>query len=238
MIIAAWSGPRNLSTAMMYAFGARADCQVWDEPLYAAYLSATGFEHPMRAEIIAAGEVDPQKVINRCTIFPSHSAPVFYQKHMAQHMIGGFDRDWTRQCTNIFLIRDPARVIASYAAKRENPTLDDIGFCQQTELFDRVCQQTGSAPPVLDSVDIRADPERSLRKLCAMIGLEFDRHMLNWPLGGHASDGVWARHWYGAVRQSTGFADPEGPLPEVAENLKSVWSAAMPFYQRLRQHKI
>jgi hypothetical protein len=238
MRIAMWSGPRNISTAMMYAFGARNDCTVWDEPFYAAYLTATGLNHPMRDEIIAGGISDADEVIRACLGPTPDNRPVFYQKHMTQHMTPDLDRRWINECTNVFLIRDPARVIASYAAKRENPTLDDIGFRQQAELFDQVCQATGRAPPVLDSHAIRANPEAALKKLCAAIGLQFQPAMLNWPAGGHKSDGVWAAHWYGAVWKSTGFAGAEGVVPDVPDALKQVWSDAMPHYEHLAAHAL
>jgi len=233
MKIAMWSGPRNLSTAMMYAFGARTDCAVWDEPFYAAYLSATGLDHPMRAEILAAGLRDPKAVIARCLGPSPAGKAVFYQKHMTQHMIAGFDRDWITKQQNVFLIRDPARVIASYVAKRENPTLGDIGFAQQAELFDMVCQTRGAAPLVLDSFSIRQDPAGQLKSLCAAIGISFQEQMLNWPAGGHADDGIWASHWYGAAHASTGFAPPEGDVPRVPDALKTLLDQARPFYDRL-----
>lgn len=236
--IAMWSGPRNLSTAMMYAFAQRSDCAVWDEPFYAAYLQATGLDHPMSDAILAAGMRDPADVIAACTGPAPGGKSVFYQKHMTQHMIPGFDRAWIDGLTNVFLIRDPARVIASYAAKRENPTLDDIGFRQQAELFDRICQQKGTPPPVLDSVDIRNDPGLALTLLCRAIGLKYQDKMLTWPAGGNPSDGVWASHWYGAVHRSTGFAEPEGPLPPVAASLAAVHDAALPYYQKMLAHAL
>lgn len=233
-----WSGPRNLSTAMMYAFAERSDCAVWDEPFYAAYLQATGLDHPMRDAILANGMRDPKAVIRACTGPVPGGKAVFYQKHMTQHMIPEFDRGWINDLTNVFLIRDPARVIASYAAKRESPTLNDIGFRQQAELFDALCQQDGTPPPVLDSVDIRADPGGALAMLCDAIGLDYQEAMLTWPAGGKAADGVWASHWYGAVWRSTGFADPEGPLPPVADALRDVHDAAGPYYQRMLAHAL
>ena len=233
MRIAMWSGPRNLSTAMMYAFAARGDCAVMDEPFYSAYLAATGLEHPMRDAILAAQPQDPAAVVARLTGPIPGSLPHFYQKHMAQHMIPGLPRDWMRKVTNVFLIRHPARVLASFSAKYENPRLEDIGFVQQAELFEQV-RGWGQSPVVIDSHDIRADPRAALEKLCGAIGLEFTEKMLSWPEGGHADDGVWAPHWYGAVWNSTGFADPEGPLPEVPEELKPVLEAAMPHYERMK----
>jgi len=233
-----WSGPRNLSTAMMYAFAQRADCVVWDEPFYAAYLATTGLYHPMRNEILAAGEQDAGKVIAACTGPVPDGKRVFYQKHMTQHMIPEFDRSWLKEVTNVFLIRDPARVIASYSAKRENPTLDDIGFRQQAELFDLLCQTQCSPPPVLDSQDIRDDPERALSRLCDVLGLEFQASMLNWPEGGLKEDGVWARHWYGAVWRSRGFANPEGPLPKVRPEQMALWEQAEALYQKMRPFRL
>jgi hypothetical protein len=238
MRVAVWSGPRNLSTAMMYAFAARTDCAIWDEPFYAAYLQATGLQHPMRAEILSAGLQDASKVIAKCLGPTPHGKSVFYQKHMTQHMIHGFDRSWIADCTNVFLIRHPARVVASYAAKRENPTLDDIGFRQQAELFDLVCQQLGTPPPVLDSFDIRMDPETQLRKLCLRINLPFQPEMLHWQQGGHPDDGAWAAHWYGAVRQSTGFAAPEPDLPQVDDHLRPVLEQALSYYEKMRKFRL
>ncbi len=239
MRIAMWSGPRNLSTAMMYSFGARADCAVWDEPFYAAYLSHSGAFHPMQAEILAAGIADPAEVAARCAAgaIPD-GKPVFYQKHMAHHMLPEFPRDWMKDLTHVFLIRHPARVIASYHVKAENPNLRDIGAVELTDLFKEVSGLTGKTPVVIDSADIRQNPEAMLRGLCAAIGLPFDAAMLTWPKGGHKDDGVWAPHWYNAVWQSEGFAGAEGPLPEVPEHLLQVLEAAMPHYERLAEDRL
>ena len=237
MRIAMWSGPRNLSTAMMYAFGARADCAVVDEPFYAAYLLKTGLAHPMRDAIIASQPQDPDVVAARlCGPVPDGRVH-FYQKHMTQHMIKGMPRDWMREVTNVFLIRHPARVAASFSAKYDNPSLADIGFQQQAELYEGLIA-LGEAPVVIDSADIRRDPAGMLQRLCAALGLEWDPAMLSWPRGGHASDGVWAAHWYGAVHRSTGFAAAEGPLPELTPAQADLAAAALPFYERLAEAKL
>ena len=157
---------------------------------------------------------------------------------MTQHMVPGFDRSWIKEVTNVFLIRHPARVIASYHAKRESPVLADIGFQEQAELFDQVAQDLGTAPVVIDSADIRANPEAKLRALCNAINLPFDPAMLSWPAGGHPNDGPWAPHWYPAVWNSTGFAGAEGPLPDLPACLQLVLNAALPFYNQLAQVKI
>ena len=236
--IAMWSGPRNLSTAMMYSFAARGDCTVWDEPFYAAYLDATGMSHPMREEIIAAHEPDPDVVAATCKGPVPLGNSVFYQKHMTLHIIPEFDRRWMRSCTNVFLIRHPARVIASYAKKREGASLADIGFVQQAELFDEVAAWSGAVPVVIDSDDIRAEPEVMLQKLCVAIGLPFTRKMLRWPAGGNAADGVWAPHWYAAVHRSTGFDGTEGPLPVLGGAYADLAAQALPYYERLAASKI
>jgi hypothetical protein len=233
MKIAMWSGPRNLSTALMYAFASRPDCAVWDEPFYAAYLSATGIDHPMRAEVIAAGIVDPAQVAARCTGPNPDGRPFWYQKHMTLHMVPAFDRGFMQGLTNAFLIRHPARVVESYSKKRESPTLADIGFVQQAELFDQVCNIAGRAPPVISAESLRLDPRSALSRLCMALGIEFTDSMLNWPSGPKPYDGVWAPHWYNAVHASTGFGDPEGPMPSLDADGQRLVDLAMPFYDRL-----
>ena len=238
MHLAVWSGPRNLSTALMYSFAARGDCAVWDEPFYAAYLAATGIDHPMRDEVIAAGECDPQKVASACVGPIPGGASLFYEKHMTLHMIPAFDRSFMRECVNVFLIRHPARVVASYSRQRASVTLDDIGFTQQADLFDEVAAFKGQAPVVVDSSDIRADPASVLARLCAAVGIEYTERMTRWPAGGHPSDGVWAPHWYEAVHRSTGFESAEGPLPNLTGDAADLAALAMPSYERLRARAI
>ncbi|MEP1767274.1 MAG: HAD family hydrolase [Sulfitobacter sp.] len=229
MRIAMWSGPRNLSTAMMYSFGARDDFAVMDEPFYAPYLAATGLKHPMAAKIMAHHETDPEKVALSCG---GEGSPHLYMKHMPHHMVAGFPMGWAEKCINLHLIRHPARVIASYAAKREAPSLDDIGFAQQT----RVYQQLGGI--VIDSTDLRAQPEKMLREICKSIDIPFDYKMLRWKSGPRPEDGVWADHWYNAVHQSDGFAGAEGPLPVVPAALQPVLDAALPHYEGLFCHRL
>lgn len=238
MKIAMWSGPRNLSTAMMYAFASRGDCAVWDEPFYAAYLAATGIHHPMRDEIIATHNPDPAAVSAACTGAIPDGKSLYYQKHMTLHMIPEFDRGFMRGLTNVFLIRHPARVVASYSQKREAPTLADIGFVQQAELFDEVAGWMGRAPLVIDSADIRANPRESLTKLCAALGIPFLDSMLHWPAGPKPYDGVWAPHWYNAVHASTGFGEAEGPLPTLPAEYAPLVEQALPHYQRLARFKL
>jgi len=236
--LAMWSGPRNLSTAMMYAFAQRSDCRVWDEPFYAAYLAATGLNHPMRDAIISAGDPDPETVISKCLCTAPNDKPLFYQKHMTQHIIPSFRRDWVLDQTNIFLIRHPARVLASYVKKWNNPTLNDIGFSQQAELIDLVSRESGAEPLVVDSADIHNDPKMMLTKICGAVGIPFEDQMLSWPKGGNTQDGVWAPHWYSAVWDSTGFVGPENPMPAVAPDLEDVFQQAKYLYDRMSEIKL
>lgn len=229
MKIAMWSGPRNLSTAMMYSFGNRPDFEAVDEPFYAAYLKASGITHPMQAQIMAAQDADPAKVAAACAAEPAQHR---YMKHMAHHMLDGMPLGWAKTCINIHLIRHPARVIASYAAKRESPTLQDIGYAQQTALYDKI------GGLIIDSHDIRDNPEAALRTLCDAIDLPFSDSMLHWPAGPKPFDGVWASHWYGAVHRSTGFAGPEGGLPELEGEASDLCERALPHYEMLKALKL
>lgn len=230
-VIAMWSGPRNLSTALMYSFAARGDCAVWDEPFYAAYLRLTGIAHPMREEILGAHDPDPEAVAAAC--LAPRPEPLFYQKHMTLHMVPGVPRGWMEGASHVFLIRHPARVVASYARKREAPSLDDLGFRQQAELFDEVADRQGRLPPVLSAEAVRADPRGALSGLCAALGIPFTERMLAWAPGPKPFDGAWAPHWYGAVHASSGFEAAEGPLPDLPPAYARLAEQGMPFYERL-----
>lgn len=229
--IAMWSGPRNLSTAMMYSFASRPDCTAVDEPFYAAYLAQTNEPHPMQDQILSAHETDPEKIAQQCEA-PQAFTPLHYQKHMCHHMLPDFPTDWAKGCTNIFLIRHPARVIASYTAKRAQVTLADLGLVQQLEFFD----QFGGL--VIDSADIRANPEQMLRLLCDRIDIPFDQAMLKWSVGPKAFDGIWASHWYGSAHASTGFAAAEGPLPDLSGSASELLESALPLYQKLHAKRL
>ena len=233
--IAMWSGPRNISTAMMRAFENRPDTAVVDEPFYAAYLAATGLDHPMRAEVLASQPTDPAVVVDGLLRPPPNGTAIFYQKHMTHHMLPGFDRDWIARCRNAFLLRAPEEVLASYTEKRADVTLADIGFVQQRELFDRECDRLGTAPPVIESREVLADPRAALGTLCADLGIAFSERMLSWPAGRRVSDGVWAPAWYDTVERSTGFAPPRARTEQVSlrDDLRAIADAARPHYERL-----
>lgn len=238
--IAMWSGPRNISTAMMRAFGNRPDCAVSDEPFYAAYLAATGLVHPQRDEILRSQPRDAAEVVAGVTGPVPGGRALWYQKHMTHHMLPGFDRGWIDGMANAFLIRAPEAVLLSYVEKRAAVTLDEIGLPQQVELFDRVADRLGRAPPVVESRDVLADPRGALSALCRGLGTGFDEAMLSWPPGRRATDGVWAPSWYDSVERSTGFAapKPERGFHDLPDGLKPLAAAARPLYERLARHKL
>ena len=228
--IAMWSGPRNISTAMMRAWDSRADTVVMDEPFYAAYLLSTGRPHPMRDEVIAAQPTDWDTIARDCAT--RGGAPVVYQKHMCQHMVDGAPRAWMAHFRHAFLIRPPAEVAASFSEKWEGMRAEDLGFALQAELYDEVCALTGTPPPVIEARDVLLDPEGMLRALCAALGVAFDPAMLSWAPGPRPTDGVWAAHWYAAVNRSTGFAPPR-PVRPVPDALRPIVEACQPHYDRL-----
>jgi hypothetical protein len=237
--IAMWSGPRNISTAMMRAWGNRPDTFVCDEPFYAYYLEATGLAHPGAEEVIATSETDWRKVIARLTGEAPSAKRIFYQKQMTHHLLPEIDRGWLGAVTNCFLIRDPAEVIVSYIKKNNDPALEDLGFVQQAEIFDWVCAATGSVPPVIDARDVLENPERILRLLCEAVGVEFTEAMLGWPPGLRDTDGIWAKHWYAEVAHSTGFRKPSVRKDAaVPERLKKIYDRSRDCYERLYQHRL
>ena len=203
--IAMWSGPRNISTAMMRSWGNRDDATVIDEPFYAFYLHATSIRHPGADEVIATGETDWRKVVAHLIGPVPNGKQIFFQKQMTHHLLPEIDREWLGSVTNCFLIRDPREVISSYIKKRQDPALEDLGFVQQGEIFDLVRTLTNAVPPVIDAKDVLQNPERTLRLLCEAVGAEFSKSMLSWPPGLRNTDGIWAKHWYGEVAKTTSF---------------------------------
>ena len=236
--LAMWSGPRNISTALLRSWGNRPDTFVVDEPFYAFYLQATGKDHPVAAEVIANGETDWRKVAAHLTSAAPEGKTIFYQKQMTHHLLPQVERRWLDGLTNCFLIREPAEVIVSYLKKNDDPTVEDLGFVQQAEIFDWVREHDGAVPPVIDAGDVLRDPESTLRLLCAAVGVEFDRAMLSWPPGLRESDGVWAKHWYGEVARSTAFQPYEPREALVPERLREVHQRCQECYERLLPHRL
>jgi hypothetical protein len=236
--IAMWSGPRNISTAMMRAWENRGDCAVSDEPLYAHYLAQTGLDHPGREEVIAAGDADWRSVTTALTGPSPGGQPVWYQKHMSHHLLPHIDHGWIHKLTNVFLIRDPAAVVGSYVKTRASVTPEDIGVLQQLHLFDEIADRVGAAPPVIDADDFLTSPEPHLRNLCGYLGIAFTPRMLSWPPGPRASDGVWAPYWYSAVLKSTGFEATSPRTNRLDAECERVADICRPAYESMRRHRL
>ncbi len=236
--IAMWSGPRNISTAMLRSFGNRHDTAVTDEPLYGHYLRQTGLDHPGRDEVIAAQPDDWRKTAAvLCGPVPDGRS-VWYQKHMSHHLLPEIEHDWLENLTNCFLIRDPSEVLASYTKVRETMTLADTGLPQQVALFEKIRDRDGTPPPVLDSKDVLCNPKNLLTRLCHAVGITFSDSMLSWSSGFRPTDGVWSKYWYDSVIRSTGFVEyrPKkvtlpGPLRELADQCE-------PYYRKLHAHRL
>jgi hypothetical protein len=236
--IAMWSGPRNISTAMMRAWENRGDCAVSDEPLYAHYLAATGADHPAREEVIAAGESDWRKAVADLLGPAPGNTPIWYQKHMCHHLLPQMDRDWIDGLFNILLIRDPAEVVASYLRARGTVSAEEIGLPQQTELYARLSAGESGPPPIIDAGEFLKDPEGHLRALCTLLKIDFTTRMLKWPAGPRDSDGVWAPHWYAAVWNSTGFEAPRARRNELDASARQVVAECSDHYASLRQQRL
>ena len=206
----------------MRAWASRSDTAVIDEPFYAHYLQHTGYAHPGAEEIIASYETDWRKVIDQLLADRPNDKTILFQKHMTQHMLAHIDRSWIKGVSNCFLIREPRRMILSFAKVIPNPRLEETGLPQQVEIFNYLREVTGSVPPVISSRGVLQDPEKSLRQLCERLDVPFDGAMLSWQEGKHGSDGVWAKHWYAQVEKSTSFAayrDDDTPLPDHLQEL-------------------
>jgi hypothetical protein len=232
-----WSGPRNLSTAMMRSFSSRSDTFVSDEPFYGCFLEQTGADHPMREQVIASMDCDWGSVMQALRGDPPDGSPIWYQKHMWHHMTGPVGYGDFDGFTHAFLIRQPERMIASYLRKREAAHFEDFGLERQAEFFEREADRLGHAPPVIDANDVLANPAGLLAELCAALGILWDEAMLRWAPGRRSTDGIWAAHWYNAVEKSTGFEPPDTPV-ELPDGARRLADECRPYYERLAAHKI
>ncbi len=237
-----WSGPRNISTALMRSWGARPDCFVSDEPLYAHYLSELNEnkrrEHPVYDEVMRSQPTDWREVAAQLTGSIPNGKSIWYQKMMSHHLTEGIGRDWIAELTNCFLIRDPAAMITSFIKIIDSPTPEDLGLPQQVELFEWLQREKGTTPVVVDSRDVLIDPAGVLTKVCERVGVPFDHAMLGWESGTREEDGVWAPHWYSSVYESTGFAPYEPKHERVPERLAGVLEVCRDLYDQLAVHKL
>ena len=235
--IAMWSGPRNISTAMMRAWENRKDTEVVDEPLYGPYLATTGKKHAMYDEIITHQGADWRPIVEGLLHDEPAPVSIYYQKHMSHHLTDDVDLSFTDQLRNAFLIRHPNDVLASYLRKHPRATPADLGYPQQVALFNRIREQTGQVPPVMASKDILLNPQSMLIRLCEALGVPFDEAMLSWPTGYRDSDGIWAEHWYNRVIESTGFAEYRPKPNRLSREEQAIADACLPYYEVLAAYK-
>jgi len=236
--IAMWSGPRNISTALMRSFGNRPDCHVIDEPFYAHYLRETGVNHPFRKETIMQGETNWNAVVKTITGDIPNNKKVWYQKHMAQHNLPGKDLAWMDKMHNILLIRYPREVILSYTKKYDITSITQLGYPQQRELFKMLKNCSKGIPLILDARDVLENPEGMLKEICERLAIPFYKEMLSWPAGRRESDGIWGNHWYASVEASTGFQKYAENNEIIPSEQKDLFKDCMECYQQLYQHRM
>jgi hypothetical protein len=233
--LSVWSGPRNVSTALMYSFRQRSDTVVLDEPLYGHYLKSTGAEHPGIREVLDARDNDGERVVREVILGPCER-PIHFFKNMAHHL-PGLRPTFLDSITNVLLIRDPTEMLPSLARQLDSPTLRDTGLREQDIILDSILAR-GDNPIVLDARELLLDPPGVLQRACASLGIPFQEAMLSWPAGPKPEDGVWAKHWYHNVHASTGFAPyspPEKPFPA---RLEPLLGECLPYYARLQNYAI
>jgi hypothetical protein len=234
-----WSGPRNISTAMMRSWENRQDTMVVDEPLYGPYLYQTGKKHVAYEQIIEIQGKQYQPIIKELTEAKVPAdIKIYYQKHMAHHLLPDLDLSWVKKLSNVFLIRDPQYVLQSYLKKEPQATPEDLGYPQLLKIFNIVRDEFGITPAVFDSKDILMNPESMLRKMCEYLKINFDINMLHWAKGYRDSDGIWASHWYNRVIESTGFSEYKSKQIKLSAEEKKVAEACEPYYLELLQYKI
>ena len=236
--IAMWSGPRNISTAMMYSFDNRGDCFASDEPLYAHYLSQTGIKHPDADAVMTHHETDADVVTDYLTGTIPGGANVWYQKHMCHHILPDMGTGWLTSLENCFLIRDPREVLLSLSRITDEVSLWATGLPQQARLLEQVAEESGEVPPILDARDILEDPRGMLELLCERVGIRFNEKMLSWRPGPRECDGVWAEHWYDSVWSSTGFSPYRARTGDLTPGHEEILSQALPIYEDMHSRRM
>lgn len=237
--IAMWSGPRNISTAMMRSWENRGDTTVIDEPLYGPYLYKTKKAHPLHTEIIADQGTNEKPIIQFLTHGSlEESKTIFYQKHMCHHILEDMDIRWVIHLKNAFLIRNPAYVLTSYIKKHKQPSKHDLGFPQQLKIFNYIKDRCGEIPVVIESKDILKHPKKMIPLLCEKLSVGFDKNMLSWAKGYRETDGIWAPKWYNRVIESTGFSKYNPKEIKLSTEQKRIVDDCMPYYLALQKHKI
>jgi hypothetical protein len=222
----------------MRSWGNRPDTAVCDEPFYAHYLLRTGAPHPGAGEVIAHHEADWRQVLAFLTGPVPGGKSIFFQKHMAHHLLPHMGEEWFPRLTHCFLIRDPRAMLLSLVKILPDAKLEDTGLPQQVAIFEDVRRRSGVTPPVVDARDLLEDPRRILGELCGRLGVPFSEAMLSWPAGPRPTDGVWARHWYANVERSTGFEPFVERREALSARLEPVHDRSRELYELLHAHRL
>ena len=225
-----WSGPRNVSTALMYSFGQRNDARIIDEPLYGHYLRVSGADHPGRDEVMSTMDTDGDRVMEKL-LDRQHDRPILFMKQMAHHLVG-LDFSFLNKTINVLLIRNPVEMLPSLTIQLPDADIADTGLVTQCDLLERL-ENLGQQPLILDSRELLRNPGAVLASLCERVDIPFDQDMLSWPRGARPEDGVWARHWYHNVHESTGFAPYRPKTEPFPAGLEPLLKKCRPYYQRL-----
>ena len=233
-----WSGPRNISTALMRSWGNRSDTFVIDEPYYAHYLSQNDLDHPGRDEVIQEGELDSEKVSQGLVNDTKDSCSIYYQKHITHHLLDSIDREWMKSVINCFLIRDPKDMIISYSKVHPNLNMHLLGLEEQNEIFEYVKNITGEIPPIVDAKDVLLNPRNILSKLCGNIGITFSEEMLSWSRGPRDTDGNWGKYWYKNVMNSTGFNEYKSKKEDVPKEYEQLYQKCYILYKKLHRLRL
>ena len=236
--IAMWSGPRNISTAMMRSWGSRADTFVIAEPIYAYYLSQTDLDHPGREDVLKQGELDCDKVSNDLVSDTKGNCSIYYQKHITHHLLDSIEREWMKSVTNCFLIRNPKDMIISYSKVHPDLNMHLLGLEEQNEIFEYVSNMTGEVPPIIDSKDVLMNPRDILSQFCDRVGVVFSEEMLSWSRGARDTDGNWGKYWYKNVMNSTGFNEYKPKAEAVPIKYQELYEECLSLYKNLHDLRI
>jgi len=236
--IGMWSGPRNISTALMRSFENRSDTAVIDEPFYAYFLNETGIKHPIYKEVIQNYDTSWRNVSNALIGPVPNDKNIWYQKLMTHHWVENAPLDWLEKIHNCFLIRNPKQVIISYLKIHNDITPELIGLPQQLHIFNAVIKNTNKIPIVISSEDILENPKLMLSRLCDLLDIPFSNQMLKWPKGNRKSDGIWGKYWYENVVQTTSFNKPEYRDEKFPDKFLNLLKECMYYYKEMEQHKI
>ena len=233
MIIACWSGPRNISTALMRSWSSRKDTFVTDEPFYAHYLKKTQKNHPMKEQIINHYSSNYKEVVHYLTHKVPNQKSIWYQKHMAHHLIDLSEIKWIKKCQNCILLRHPKEVISSYIVKNNLQKVEELGYPQQYEIA-KFLKKSNKRFTVIDSEDLLKNPSKVLSDWCKSINIDFDKSMLQWEKGHHQNDGIWWKHWYDNVINTTGFQKYYKKDINIENQYDSIYNESMEYYNYLK----